>query len=577
MKSTRFAAVFAAVFAAAALIAQQQLQEDEILRAMREELQRAKTLKAGESDAPYYVEYALDDIDSFQVVASMGGTLGAEHNRARVPRVEVRVGDYSFDNTNFAAAGRSGAADSLPVEGDVKAIRRGFWLATDAYYKNAIEVFALKKSALLNVTQQEKLNDFAKASPVTRILPLRTMQFKEDQWKSLATSVSSIFKDYPKIVNSQVEIQVNYANSYFINTEGSAFRFPDDLVTFRVRASAQAADGMPVSDGSFILSRSLAALGSETDMRSAAIGVAENVTALIDAPMGESYAGPVLFEGISSAQLFAQLLGPNLTITRRPVGGGRGGARGGFGGQQPGAGGELEGRLGSRVLPEWMDVIDDPTQESYRGRELLGYYPIDMEAVVPNPVTVIAGGTLKNYLLTRQPVRGFEASNGRARLPGSSGTKQAVYSNLFIQAREKVSEAELKRKLLDMVRQRDKPYGIIIRKLDFPQTGSTADIRRRPGTSTLVSPPLLVYQVYPDGRETLVRGLSFIGTSVRSLRDIIAAADQEHVFDYIASGGGNYIVGHSVIAPSVLFEDAEFERRESDWPQPPIVPPPKAR
>jgi len=559
--------IVGALFAAAGLVAQQTGQDDEILKVMREELQRAKTIKVGDSDAPYYVEYALDDMEAFTVSASLGGILGVSDSRDRVPRVEVRAGGYDFDNTNFPGSGRGGSAGSLPVEGDPSILKRGFWLATDAYYKNAIEALTRKKTSLMNVTQQEKLNDFAKAEPVTKILPLRKMEFKKDEWKKTIASVSGIFKDYPKVINSGVSFQANYSNSYYVNSEGSAYRFADDLIRFNVSASGQAADGMPISQGESILARNLKAFPPDAEMRRVSTEVAKNVTALIDAPMGEAYAGPVLLEGVSSAQFFAQMLGPNLAITRRMVAtGGRGGAAG----QAPG---ELEGRIGSKVLPEWMDVVDDPTAESYKGHELLGYYPIDMEAVVPKPLNIIEKGLLKNYLLTRQPVRGYEGSNGHARLPGGNGAKQAVFSNLFIQAKEKVTEAELKRKLMDMVQQRGKAFGIIVRKLDFPQTGSTADIRRRPGSSA-VTPPLMVYKVFPDGKEELVRGLSFTGVTVRSLRDISAASDQEHIFDYIASGGGNYIVGHSVIAPSVLFEDMEFERRESDWPKPPIVPPP---
>ena len=170
---------------------------------------------------------------------------------------------------------------------------------------------------------------------------------------------------------------------------------------------------------------------------------------------------------------------------------------------------------------------------------------------------------------------GYEGSNGHARLPGANGAKQAAFSNLFIQAREKVSEADLKRRFLDLVRQRGKPYGIIVRKIDFPQTGSSTGTRLRAG-ATAVAPPLLVYKVFADGREELVRGLSFVSLSVRGLRDITAASDQEHIFDYIASSG-SYITGQSVIAPSILFEDLELDRREADWPKPPFVPPPAVR
>ena len=39
-------------------------------------------------------------------------------------------------------------------------------------------------------------------------------------------------------------------------------------------------------------------------------------------------------------------------------------------GHRPGvfASSELEGRFGARILPEWMDIVDDPTQTEWRSR-----------------------------------------------------------------------------------------------------------------------------------------------------------------------------------------------------------------
>jgi len=544
---------------------------DDMLRAMQTELQRSRSLQAGDTGAPYYVEYALDDVESYQAVASMGGTLVSDHARARVPRVDVRVGDYTFDNTNYPGAGGRGGISSLPIDGDATTIRRGFWILTDALYKNAVEALTRKKTALMNVTQQDTLNDFARAQPTTTILPLRKMEFKDDQWRQTAVTVSSVFKDYPMIVGSLVTVQANYSNSYFVNSEGSSYRFADDLLTFRVTATAQAKDGMPVSEATSVVARTPGGWIAEAEMRRIATEVAKDVAALVDAPMAESYSGPVLIEGDASPQLLAQLIGPNLSLARRIAGGaGRAGGRGGAGGSA--TTGEWEGRVGSRVLPDWMDLVDDATRESYKGRELLGYYPIDMEAVVPKPITLVERGLLKNYLMTRQPVTGYEGSNGHARLPGANGAKLAAFSNLFVQAHDTVTEAALKTRFLDMLKQRGKPYGIIVRKIDFPQSGSSTGIRLRAG-ATAVAPPLMAYKVYPDGREELVRGLSFASINLRGLRDITAASDQEHIFEYIAQSG-SYITGQSVIAPSILFEDMDLDRREADWPKPPIVPPP---
>ena len=169
-----------------------------------------------------------------------------------------------------------------------------------------------------------------------------------------------------------------------------------------------------------------------------------------------------------------------------------------------------------------------------------------MEGVVPKPVTVIERASSRTFLLTRQPVRGFERSNGRARLPGAFGAKFAAFSNLFVKARETVPAADLKKRLIAMIEQRGKPYGLLLRKLDYPTTSSGDELRRlsmassqRGGSGRIISPPVLAYRVYPDGREELVRGMRFRSLSVRSLRDIIASSDTENFFDFIGAARCN--------------------------------------
>jgi hypothetical protein len=233
-----------------------------------------------------------------------------------------------------------------------------------------------------------------------------------------------------------------------------------------------------------------------------------------------------------------------------------------------------------------MDVVDDPAQREWRGRPLFGHYRVDLEGVAPAPLTLVEKGTLKSFLLTRQPVKGFPGSNGRARLPGGYGAKSATFGNLFVRATETVAEAELRQRLIELCRQRNKPYGIIIRKMDFPSSASLDDMRRLLTASASsgarpVSPPLLAYRLYLDGREEPVRGLRFRNLNTRVFRDILAASAETHVFDFLDSGaplgitaGASYLAECSVIAPSILVDDLELERPQEEQTRPPLVPPP---
>lgn len=573
---------FLAIAAAVPLARAQKPEDDPILKALREELSRSMQLKLPGTDPIYYIEFGLDELHTFGVMASMGAVVSANRNESRIPRVQVRVGDYKFDNTNYIYSdvfARTGGR--VVLDDDIEAIRHQYWLMTDQVFKGSLEAIARKRSALRNITQQEVLNDFAKAPPAKFYVPPTRRVSREEEWKALARKVSAVFANHPRVTQSQVDLEIAYSTYNMVNSENTELRFPEDLFFVRIRASAQASDGMPVRDAAVFQSRTLDKLAPEPKLLAGAAEVARRIEALLEAPVEEDYSGPVLLEGDASPQLFAHLLGANLGLTRRPV-------------NEPGRSlpvpqSELEGRMGSRVLPEWMDAVDDPTKDEYRGEQLQGSYEVDMEGVKAAPLTVVEQGKVKNFLLTRLPVRGFEGSNGRARLPGPFGSKSAVFSNLFITARETASAADLKKKLVEMVVQRNKPYGIVIRKLDFPTTTPAGEIRRmatasgqRGGSVRPTVSPLLAWRVYPDGREELIRGVTFRGLNVRSLRDIAAASDTQNIFHFTGDGStlpsmgaGGYVSTHSVVAPSVLFEDLELEKRQEDWPKLPLAPPPE--
>ncbi len=346
----------------------------------------------------------------------------------------------------------------------------------------------------------------------------------------------------------------------------------------RARAIAQAADGMTLRDAVTFHALDPQHLPGDPELTRGVKALAENVVALAKAPKGEDYSGPVLFEGMAGAQIMAEVVGRNLSLSRRPAGdGGRGG------GSAPS---ELEGRIGARVLPDSFELLDDPTQKEWRGRPLFGSYEVDREGVAAKPLRIVEKGALKNYFLTRQPVRGYEGSNGRARLPGANGASLATISNLFVNASDGVPVAELKKKLIELCQTRGKPYGILIRKMDFPSSGSIDEMRRlmsgNQGGGRPVSLPILVYKVFPDGREELVRGLRFRGLNVRSFKDILAAGNDAAPFEYMESaapfamiGAAGFTAQVAVIAPSLLIDDLELHPMEDELPKLPVVPAPE--
>ena len=293
----------------------------------------------------------------------------------------------------------------------------------------------------------------------------------------------------------------------FVSNEGTHVRVQESMGTVEIQAAAQSSDGMIVRDLAIFYTRDPAKMFPEEELTKAAHSVGEQVLKMAAAPLGDNYTGPILFEGQASPQLMAEILGRNLHISRKPVG-------------APGAATqststELEGRRGVRIMPEFFDVTDDPTAP------LFGHEVVDDEGVPDKPISLVEKGVLKDFLRTRQPVRGYDDSNGHARLSGNYGAEIPVPTNLIIKARETSPLSDLRKKLIDLIDQRGLPYGIIIRKMDFPSSASIDEARRiisaasAGGSNHPISIPLYVYRLYTDGHEELVRGERFKGVNAR--------------------------------------------------------------
>ena len=225
--------------------------EDVLMQAMRDELARTMSeLRMEDMDEPYFVAYTVRDTEQVSAGASFGALLPSSDSRSRRLGVELRVGDASFDNTNFQAfgffAGRGGA--SLPLTDDVVEIRRQIWLATDSAYKNALKQIAAKRAALQNATRVEDLGDLSPQEPYEYTeAPGRELPDLADV-ETLVRDLSNRFRDMPHIMDSGVGARVVRRRTYYVNSEGSAFVRSDPAAFLTVTAQTQADDGAMLHD-----------------------------------------------------------------------------------------------------------------------------------------------------------------------------------------------------------------------------------------------------------------------------------------------------------------------------------------
>src|SRR5439155_12825295 len=219
--------------------------------------------------APYYIEYEVDDTSAVRAVARLGALMEESSGRGPTMRVEVRVGDYEFDSSRFITQGRGGGGGVVPISGDGTAIapldadydalRRQFWLMSDAAYKRAVNVFARKKAAFQNRAATAALPDFSREPAVETVEPLPAVPETPATrgWNNRVRELSSVFTSSPTIHSSDVAVSETRGTRYYLNSEGFKTITPIQLASFRVSADAQAEDGMALRDGFSLVERRL--------------------------------------------------------------------------------------------------------------------------------------------------------------------------------------------------------------------------------------------------------------------------------------------------------------------------------
>jgi predicted Zn-dependent protease len=514
---------------------------DGLLEALLVELDRSKAqLKMEQVQAPYYVEYRVNEVDDFGAEAAFGALRENQHIHVRVLRVVVRVGDYKQDS--YFGRGQ-GESSILPLDNDPIALRHQIWLATDEAYKAAGQALAEKQAAMKQFSvDPNPVDDFAKTPQMIAVEPTVSLKVDEAAWKKTLEDATGLYKQYPDVQSVTASARFSAINEYLVNSEGTVTRCGKTTYSVQLSSSAQASDGMRLSRSpAFMVARA-----EELPTRDALMGEAkkmlDTVVALRQAPIvEEEYRGPVLFAPDAADDIVASLIGQNVL------------------GQKPQLGkpnrttGAFATSYKTRVLPNFLSVVDDPTMKDFHSKSLVGSYAVDNEGVKAQAVTAVENGTLANYLIGRQPIRDFPASNGHGRAaPGSfPGPSLGV---LLVKSSEAQSAEELKKKVIQMVTDQGKPYGYRVETLG-------------PGNS-----PRLLYRVYAkDGHEELVRGAVFSELDIRAIRNDLIAVGNDPLVSNRAGGAPT-----TIISPSLLFGELEVKRADTskdklpDYPAPPL-------
>jgi predicted Zn-dependent protease len=518
-------------------------EKDPLLKAMLTELDRSMTqLQLPGFAKPFFIQYRLEEVDDYQTKAEFGATEGASHTHQRIARITVRLGNYKTDSSG----GRGdGALELTSIDDDPIALRSALWSATDQAYKAALAAYTQKQAELKQVQTPPQADDFSQEKPVISLAEPGKLHIDEAAWPERMAKASGLYRTDATVKASQRDVQYSSADfharvttTWLVDSEGTIVRKSAAGYQETFGAGTQAQDGMRLDRSFASVGVSLSDLDPEDAFDQRAVKQIASLTELRNAPLvEEEYHGPVLLSADASADTMRSLIASSVTATRPKLG------------TEARTNGAFASSFHARVLPEFLNVVDDPAITTYNGKGLIGAYTIDDEGVPAQAVNLITDGKLENYLIGREPVRDFPQSNGHGRAGVTGGPRPAI-GVLKITAKDGLSVEDLNKKLLAAVKDRD------LKNVYFVETMG-ADV------------PRLLYRISADGKRELVRGAELDDLDQRALRSSIEAAGKDL---YTANFFGDVPV--TVLAPALLFDDVTIKRANEKNDKLPFYPPP---
>jgi TldD protein len=528
---------------------------DVLLQTMQHELKRATTALSKSDPSPYFLTYAVIDAENVTIAGEGGSLLLSSTSHRRTADVMMRVGSAALDNTHGPSRPSGIASGSLPLQDDADATARVLWQLTNREYEQASGAFVrVQTNEAVRSAEEDKSPDFSQES-AQKHSEEAAPPFSLDQkvWEERIRRISGRFSKYPNVYVSSVVLQGGTARSYLANSEGTESVQPSAIVRMVIEGETRADDGMELLRVETFQAPSANQLPSEAELIAKADKIGTDLNALRTAPPAEPYVGPALLSGRAVAVFFHEVLGHRLEGHRQ---------------RDEREGQTFTKKVGQQVLPPFLTVVDDPTLSELNGVKLAGHYDFDDEGVPAQRVVAVENGILKNFLMSRMPITGFEHSNGHGRRqPGLMPTGRQ--GNLIVTSTKTVKDSELRAKFIEEIKRQNKPYGLYFEDIEG---GFTLTTRALPQAFQVI--PVMVWRVYPDGRpDELVRGVDIVGTPLLSLNNIILTGDTQQVFNGVC-GAESGQVPVAAAAPAMLFSEIEVQKRAKGTQRPPVLPAP---
>ena len=529
-------------------------QSDELLTVVEGELNREMAEFKKANTPPYYLAYRINDIRSTVLTSSFGSLTGKHSNRARVMVTDLRVGDYSMDNSHplddmnndevpyEAMQGHN--AVQLPLDNRPEAITLAIWEQTQQSYRSALSIYKAVKNAPKKT--ETVLADFSKEPASVHIDPSLTDTasfFNMKEWISRIKKLSEPFLANSDIIDGEASIDVGMERKYFISSEGSRVAQNRTFAYITIGGSIRADDGdiVPLHLSYFAFEPRLLP-ANEIILKDVAAMI-EKLNKLKSAPVAEPYTGPAILYAHAAGVFFHEIFGHRVEGHRL---------------KDKMDGQTFKSKIKEQVLPKSLSVTFDPTLSQFNGQALNGYYQYDDEGVKGQKVKVVEKGVLKTFLMSRSPLESFGNSNGHGRADAGSDAVSRQ-SNLIIENEKVVPMSDLRKMLIAECKKQKKTYGYLFMDV---VGGFTTTQRYMPNAFNIF--PTEVYRIYVDGRaDELVRGVDLIGTPLAMFAEIQAADDKSQVFTGFC-GAESGSVPVTAISPSLYVKRIETQKKATE-------------
>jgi len=529
-----------------------------LLAAMQAELGRSVQTFGAQEPPAYYLSYTITDTQRVNVSGSNGALLNSDENRNRWLEVSVRAGSYQLDNTHKVGERQSqsgGPGTSVPTDDDSEVLRRAIWLETDKQYRNASEeLIKIKTGKEVKVDSIEgRAPDFSREDPRTSIGSQVSIAVDRKPWEDRVRTYTGAFRDSAAIINSIVTFTAQAQNVYQVTSEGTQLQFGQIRYRLELFIQGKAPDGMDIDRFYNFDWVNPSDAPDDQAVAAAQASMRREMEGLVKAPINDPTVGPALLTGRAAAVFFHEVFGHRAEGHRQ---------------KDVAEGQTFAKKVGEPILPDFLSIFDDTTMKKLGSQDLLGYYQFDDEGVPAQRVTLVDHGVLKNFEMSRSPLVGFPHSNGHGRRQ-IGATPVSRQGNLIVQSSKTLTNAQLRAKLIELIKSQGKPFGLLI---DDIAGGFTFTGRGQPQAFQVL--PLVVYKVFADGRpDELVRGVDIVGTPLAALTKIVATGDTPEVFNgYCGAESGSVPV--AAASPAILTSELEVQKKETSTDRPPILPPP---